>query len=209
MGHDMDQAADTVAHMPSQSNTGAEVTVCPLADLLVRPVTELIIAMGSNHMAEHYLPIARQHLASMGQLQVSAVLINADFTATTEQPKPDYCNQCVHLQLPQPMRLAAVIEQLKHTERCCGRQQTQHKLSNGKVSNKVASDDHASNKHVSNKEAGNNAQSVKQVSLDMDVLAVQLCGQPHWTIIKKRHPFKAHERSGLLELGFAGLLLSR
>ncbi len=39
-----------------------------------------------------------------------------------------------------------------------------------------------------------------QVTLDIDVLAIQCYPQQSWLVIDKRYPFKAHEKVGISEL---------
>ena len=60
--------------------------------LQAQMVMAVILALGSNHRAAEYLSRVREKLATLGKLECSAAFENPDFTATKEQPKPNYTN---------------------------------------------------------------------------------------------------------------------
>ena len=143
-------------------------------------VTAVLLALGSNYQAQKYLPIAREHLAALGQIQLSTAFQNPDFTATVEHPKPDYTNQCVHLALTTPMSLHQLQQTFKQFEWECHRQRLIEQQ-----------------------------MPIKKVTMDIDILLVRLLieknslsknNESKWIIMKDRYPFKAHEAAGINEL---------
>ena len=58
--------------------------------LQTQSVTAVLLALGSNYQAEHYLPLVRKDLAALGGIQLSTAFENPDFTSTEAQPKPDH-----------------------------------------------------------------------------------------------------------------------
>ncbi|MGB5877736.1 MAG: hypothetical protein WBG84_10320, partial [Psychrobacter nivimaris] len=95
------------------------LTQCAPETVQAQPVVEVVLALGSNYQADKYLPLARQRLAALGAVQLSTAFQNPDFTATLDQPKPDYTNQCVHLVLTTPMRLQQLQKTFKTLEGDC------------------------------------------------------------------------------------------
>ncbi|MER2164803.1 MAG: hypothetical protein ABS921_11815, partial [Psychrobacter alimentarius] len=89
--------------------------------LQAQSVTAVMLALGSNYQAEMYLPVAREQLGALGQIQLSTAFQNPDFTATVEHPKPDYTNQCVYLSLQTPMTVQQLEQRFKQFEWECHR----------------------------------------------------------------------------------------
>lgn len=147
-------------------------------------VTEVILALGSNYHAEKYLALVRERLLALGEIQLSTAFQNPDFTATSELPKPDYTNQCVYLSLKSPMTVQQLQQTFKQFECECHRQ----RLTESSI-------------------------SIKQVTMDIDVLLVNLYTKENslsknnatnraakWIIMSNRYPFKEHEKVGIEEL---------
>ncbi|MGE6440603.1 2-amino-4-hydroxy-6-hydroxymethyldihydropteridine diphosphokinase [Psychrobacter sp. NPDC078409] len=161
----------------------ATFTQCAPETVQAQPVVELVLALGSNYQADKYLPLARQRLAALGEVRLSTAFQNPDFTATLEQPKPDYTNQCVHLILTTPMRLQQLQQTFKTLEGDCHRcRQTE-------------------------------LNQVRRVTMDIDILMIKLANIENslskeskskpisdWIIMADRYPFKAHEEAGVEEL---------
>lgn len=80
------------------------------------PLFAIMLAMGSNHNANDNLAHARMMLKQLGETVFSSLLVNADYTATTAQPKPDYTNQCGIVVPYTPINLHTVNQQLKKFE---------------------------------------------------------------------------------------------
>jgi len=174
----------------------ATLTQCAPEILQAQSLVEVVLALGSNYQAEKYLPIARESLAALGEIRLSTAFQNPDFTATLEQPKPDYTNQCVHLALNTPMSLQELQQAFKLIESDCHRQRFIEAQT-----------------------------SIKQVTMDIDILLIQtglnqnslsnkststkiVEYSEQWIIMADRYPFKAHETAGVEELisksGFIG-----
>ena len=161
----------------------ATLTQCAPETVQAQSVVEVVLALGSNYQAEKYLPIARESLAALGEIRLSTAFQNPDFTATLEQPKPDYTNQCVHLALSTPMSLQQLQQTFKALEGNCNRRrQTEPK-------------------------------QVRRVTMDIDILMIKLAtienslskyltckSKSDWIVMANRYPFKAHEIIGIEEL---------
>ena len=161
----------------------ATLTQCAPETLQAQSVAEVVLALGSNYQAERYLPRARESLAALGEIRLSTAFQNPDFTATFEQQKPDYTNQCVHLALSTPMSLQQLQQTFKALEGDCNRRrQTEPK-------------------------------QVRRVTMDIDILMVKLATIENslseklmfksisdWIVMADRYPFKAHEEAGVKEL---------
>lgn len=154
--------------------------------LQAHSVAAVVLALGSNYQAQKYLPIAREHLRALGEIQLSTAFQNPDFTATLEFPKPDYTNQCVYLSLKSPTTLCQLEQTLKQFERECHRQRLVEEQT-----------------------------LIKKVTIDIDVLLVNLqmnknslsnLRKPKWVVIETRYPFKTHEAAGIEELVKKGFL---
>ena len=156
--------------------------------LQTQSVTAVLLALGSNYQAKHYLPLVRKDLAALGEIQLSTAFENPDFTSTEAQPKPDYTNQCVYLRLVEPMTLQQLQQVFKDLEGDCHRQ----RLTEAQT-------------------------PIKKVTMDIDILLIEtlLIGvvsdenslsknkdfeESNWIIMADRYPFKAHERAGVEEL---------
>lgn len=161
----------------------ATFTQCAPETVQAQPVVELVLALGSNYQADKYLPLARQRLAALGEVRLSTAFQNPDFTATTQLPKPDYTNQCVHLTLTTPMSLQQLQQTFKTLEGDCNRcRQTE-------------------------------PNQIRRVTIDIDILLIKLSKENNslskklvskpmsdWIIMADRYPFKAHEEAGVEEL---------
>lgn len=147
--------------------------------LQAHSVTAVLLALGSNYQAATYLPVVQEHLAALGQIQLSTAFQNPDFTATVEHPKPDYTNQCVYLSLKTPMTVQQLQQTCKQFEWECHRcRQTE-------------------------------SESIRRVTMDIDILLIKLADNKNslskvdkskWIIMADRYPFKAHEAAGIDEL---------
>ena len=180
--------ANLMMHKTSMNLNLATLTQCAPETLQAQSVAAVMLALGSNYQAEKYLPLARKHLSALGEIRLSTAFQNPDFTATSEQPKPDYTNQCVHLALTTPMSL----QQLQHT----------FKMLEGDC----------------NRCRQIETNQVRLVTMDIDILMVKLAtienslsknsvSKPmpdwvasDWIIMADRYPFKAHEETGINEL---------
>lgn len=156
--------------------------------LQTQSVTAVLLALGSNYQAEHYLPLVRKDLAALGEIQLSTAFENPDFTSTEAQPKPDYTNQCVYLRLVEPMTLQQLQQVFKDLEGDCHRQ----RLTEAQT-------------------------PIKKVTMDIDILLIETLlievvsdknslsknkgfEESNWIVMEDRYPFKAHERAGVEEL---------
>ena len=156
--------------------------------LQTQSVTAVLLALGSNYQAEHYLPLVRKDLAALGEIQLSTAFENPDFTSTEAQPKPDYTNQCVYLRLVEPMTLQQLQQVFKDLEGDCHRQ----RLTEAQT-------------------------PIKKVTMDIDILLIETLlievvsdenslsknkdfEESNWIVMADRYPFKAHERAGIEEL---------
>lgn len=170
-------------HKTSMDLNVATLTQCAPETVQAQPVVEVVLALGSNYQADKYLPLARQRLAALGEVRLSTAFQNPDFTATLEQPKLDYTNQCVHLTLTTPMHL----QQLQHTFTT------------------LESDCHRCRQTEPNQ--------VRRVTMDIDILMIKLADKENslsknsvfksmfdWIVMADRYPFKAHEEAGVREL---------
>ena len=158
------------------------LTRCEPEALIAKPVTAVLLALGSNHDADIHLPRVRESLAALGKIQLSTAFQNPDFTSTEVQPKPDYTNQCVHILLMSPMTLQQLQQIFKQFECDCNRQRLTETQA-----------------------------PIKKVTMDIDILLIALdknnslsnnndFKRSKWIIMADRYPFKAHERAGLEEL---------
>ncbi|MDO5769911.1 MAG: 2-amino-4-hydroxy-6-hydroxymethyldihydropteridine diphosphokinase, partial [Psychrobacter sp.] len=123
-----------------------------------------LLAIGSNYQAEYYLAKVAEQLTALGEMQVSTPLQNPDFTATVEQPKPDYVNQCLLLSLHAPMNLSALQKVLKGFEAKCDRHRDNESNSSCKLEG-------GGNQALSEKGGGYHS---SRVTMDIDILMVQL-----------------------------------
>ena len=159
------------------------LTQCAPETVQAHPVVELVLALGSNYQADKYLPLARQRLAALGEVRLSTAFQNPDFTATLEQPKPDYTNQCVHLALTTPVSLQLLQQTFRTLESDC------HRCRQTKPN------------------------QVRRVTMDIDILMIKMADKKNslsknmisepvsnWIIMADRYPFKAHEEMGVREL---------
>jgi 2-amino-4-hydroxy-6-hydroxymethyldihydropteridine diphosphokinase len=175
--------AKSMMHKKSVDLNGATFTQCAPETVQAQPVVEVVLALGSNYQADKYLPLARQRLAALGAVRLSTAFQNPDFTATLEQPKPDYTNQCVHLTLTTPISLQQLHQTFRTLEGDCNRCRQ------------------------------NKPNQVRRVTMDIDILMVKLANienslskeptsqlMSDWIVMADRYPFKAHEEAGVKEL---------
>ena len=153
---------------------------CAPEQLQMQSVTAVLLALGSNYQAEKHLPFVREKLAILGEIQLSTAFQNPDFTATLEQSRPDYINQCVYLTLTSAMTLQQLQQTFKQFESDCGRQRCSETIKNP-------------------------IKPIKIVTMDIDILLIKLDDKQNslskkWIIMADRYPFKAHERAGIEEL---------
>lgn len=160
-----------------------------LEQLQTQSVSAVLLALGSNYRAEKHLPRVREKLAALGEIQLSTAFQNPDFTATLDQPKPDYTNQCVYLVLSAPINLQLLQQMFKNFERDCHRQRLTETQT-----------------------------TIKKVTIDIDILLIKTAINknslsnsllsesiiPEWVIMKDRFPFKIHEKAGIEELVGSG-----
>ncbi len=170
-------------HKTSMELNVATLTQCAPETVQAQSVVEVVLALGSNYQAERYLPLARESLAALGEVRLSTAFQNPDFTATTQLPKPDYTNQCVHLVLNTPMSLQQLQQTFKTLEGSCNRRRQTE------------------------------PNQVRRVTMDIDILMIKLAtienslskgltskSISNWVVMADRYPFKAHEEAGVEEL---------
>ena len=143
--------------------------------LQAQTVTAVVISLGSNHQAEQHLATVCEKLSDLGKIKLSTPLQNPDITATLDQPKPDYINQCAYLALTTPLTLQQLQQLFKQFENDCNRQR--------QVENKAIEQ-----------------VAIKQVTMDIDILLVRLESASEWIVMTERYPFEDHEVSGIGEL---------
>jgi 2-amino-4-hydroxy-6-hydroxymethyldihydropteridine diphosphokinase len=171
---------------------GSELVV---ADTVIDKDTEIaavLLAIGSNEQADYHLAQAREQLAKLGKMIVSEPLVNPDFTATPEVPKPDYTNQCVYIELDRALRIFELSEYFAAIETLCERQRELDIRS-------LAEETLYKNSAANTATALANA-SIKVVSMDIDILGFRQQVDGEWRLIQRRLPLKEHEKIGLQEL---------
>ena len=159
------------------NNKLAELTIDNLnkpssANLQAQTVAAVVIALGSNHQAEQHLACVHKSLRNLGSIKLSTAFDNPDFTATLDQLKPDYTNQCAYLSLNSAMTLQQLQILFQQLESDCNRQ----------------------------RQTEQNA--IEPVTMDIDILLVKLENNSGWIVMTERYPFKDHEKVGLMELNF-------
>lgn len=193
-------------------NTGicADVQTTTLTDLLSqsKKVAQVVLSLGSNQQAEKYLTYATKILANLGQMACSVPFVNPDFTATPQQPKPDYTNQCILLKLDSTLSLSEIMTLNQRLENDCQRQRQsqQEHLSPVSINMRDSCEDDGDN-NCNCKCNIDEPTLIKQVTLDIDLLAVQLQNEDTWHRIFERYPFKNHEIVGLQALKLAARLV--
>ena len=161
--------------------------------LQAQMVTAVILALGSNHRAAEYLSRVREKLATLGKLECSAAFENPDFTATKEQPKPNYTNQCVYLELDSGMSLQQLQQLFKSFEGEC------HRVRESASILPALSEGSLSQTELSQVVLPPSAW--RQVTMDIDILLIKSEDNDScWIIMADRYPFKAHENAGIMAL---------
>ena len=164
-----------------------------------------IVELGSNQKAQHHLKLSRAALeAKAVSASWSTEYINPDYTATPENPKPDYTNQCGYLQLDPnhnhdddgktPQSLGELVKASKVLEK-----QIQQDFYQAEQINKLDVDTLLK----SIVEPKN-----RQVIIDIDILAI-MTESEGIIAVAERYPFKHHEWVGLIELYDKKLLNKR
>lgn len=158
------------------------------------PLCAVLLSMGSNHHANTNLSSARAMLGKWGDAVFSHLLVNPDYTATPNNPKPDYTNQCAIITLHTPISLTAFNQYIKDFEYCQQRHHTEHKQQ-GKVTIdidvlavKLALADN------SHKDPANVTATHFIATTDYKNAASD------WLFIASRLPLKAYEQQGLHEI---------
>jgi len=154
-----------------------------------------IVELGSNQKAQHHLKLSRSALeAKAVSASWSTEYINPDYTATSENPKPDYTNQCGYLQLDPnhnhddgktPQNLGELVKASKVLEK-----QIQQDFHQAEQINQLDVDTLL--KSIA--EPKN-----RQVIIDIDILAI-MTESDGIIAVAERYPFKHHEWVGLIEL---------
>ena len=164
--------------------------------LQAQMVTAVILALGSNHRAAEYLSRVREKLATLGKLECSAAFENPDFTATKEQPKPNYTNQCVYLELDSGMSLQQLQQLFKSFEGEC------HRVRESVSILPALSEGSLAQTELSQVVLPPSAW--RQVTMDIDILLIKSedseANDSCWIIMADRYPFKAHENAGITAL---------
>ena len=164
--------------------------------LQAQMVMAVILALGSNHRAAEYLSRVREKLATLGKLECSAAFENPDFTATKEQPKPNYTNQCVYLELGSAMSLQQLQQLFKSFEGEC------HRVRESASILPALSEGSLSQTELSQVVLPPSAW--RQVTMDIDILLIKSeeneASGSCWIIMADRYPFKAHENAGIMAL---------
>ena len=177
----------------------ATFTRCDPEQLQTQSVIAVLLALGSNYQAEHYLPRVQEALAALGEMHLSTAFQNPDFTSTKAQPKPDYTNQSVHISLTSPMTLQQLQQTFKKFESDCNRQRLSDSIKNP-IEIVTMDIDILLIETVLIKTIPNNN------SLSKNKTSKEIAKSPkQWVIMADRYPFKAHERAGIEELISNGL----
>lgn len=147
------------------------------AELQPQSVSAVLLSLGSNYQADYHLQIVRKSLAELGAIKLSSAFENPDITATRQQPKASYVNQCVSLNLSKSITLAELQQLFKDLEQHCGRQRSlksnveQVSMDIDILLVKLAND---------------------QNSLSND--------KDEWIVVAERYPFKEHEKAGIKDI---------
>ncbi|PNK59534.1 hypothetical protein [Psychrobacter sp. FDAARGOS_221] len=170
----------------------------------VRPLSELnhtvaigyIVELGSNENANPHLAQARNQLSSLCDQRIwSTAFVNPDYTATIDNPKPDYTNQCGLLVMSEGHQdVLGLIAATKDIERHIkqGFFDSQPSTSIQTSTSRTKSFDSAASTTTNVKPAN------RQVLIDIDVLALVTANGV--IAINERYPFKNHEWVGINEL---------
>ena len=149
----------------------SQIGHCSPAVLADHQIRAALLAIGSNYQAEYYLAKVAGQLPTLGEILVSTPLQNPDFTATVEQPKPDYVNQCVLLSLHAPMSLSALQKVLKDFEVKCDRHRNDELDNRNDELDSSCKIEGESAQALSGEGSGYHS---KRVTMDIDILMVQL-----------------------------------
>lgn len=185
--------AEVIALMDDTSLDVLNVPPFVIAETDVDKDTQInvvLLAIGSNEQAAYHLANARGQLSKLGKMALSEPLVNPDFTATPESPKPDYTNQCVYIALDKALSFAELTEYFTAIETLCER--------------KRSLDDEAES--ITDRALLN--PPVKLVSMDIDVLGFRQQADGEWRLIQRRLPLKTHEKIGLQQLLTSALVIS-
>lgn len=169
----------------------------------------VLLAMGSNHHAKANLSAARAMLGQWGDAVFSHLLVNPDYTATPNNPKPDYTNQCAVITLHTPTSLTAFNQHIKDFEHDRQRHHIGHKRQ-GKVTIDIdvlavklalLDNHHLDNYHI------DNANLIVTDVITNNVITTNVVANADdkntasdWLFIASRLPLKSHERQGIHEI---------
>lgn len=187
---------DSKINSLSKKKESVLAAIQPLAHICQQYPIAILVELGSNESAQKHLEQARGVLTDMAVQAVwSTEFINPDYTATPDNPKPDYTNQCGYLVLDNSDKnldssndLETLGELIKTTK---------------VIEKKIQRDFHAANQIIS-VDTEYFLETIaepknRQVIIDIDVLAFKKQGSG-WIGIEERYPFKHHEWVGINEL---------
>ena len=149
-----------------------------------------IVELGSNQEASYHLQQARTVLeAQASKAYWSTEFINPDYTATADNPKPDYTNQCGYLDLRVSKQPTLSLGEL---------------VKASKVIEKQIQQDFYEAEKINQLEVDELLQSIAEpknrvVIIDIDILAI-VTDSGKIIAVEERYPFKHHEWVGLTEL---------
>ncbi|WP_296203120.1 hypothetical protein [Psychrobacter sp. UBA3962] len=149
-----------------------------------------IVELGSNQEASYHLQQSRKVLEDQAiEAYWSTEFINPDYTATAENPKPDYTNQCGYLKLNQADQPCLTLGEL---------------VKASKVIEKQIQQDCYEAEKINRLEVDELLQSITEpknrvVIIDIDILAI-VTDSGEVIAVEERYPFKNHEWVGLIEL---------
>ena len=155
-----------------------------------------IVELGSNQEAQHHLKLSRDALeAEAVSAHWSTEYINPDYTATPENPKPDYTNQCGYLQLD---------PNHNHDDDDKTPQSLGELVKASKVLEKQIQQDFYQAEQINQLDVDTLLKSIaepknRQVIIDIDILAI-MTESEGIIAVAERYPFKHHEWVGLIEL---------
>ena len=190
----------------NESRSGFHISQClALQQVLGVVPIGYVVELGSNVQAKHHLQQARAALeVQASSAHWSTELINPDYTATADNPKPPYTNQCGYLKLMHnpldPLTLGELVDASKKIEK-----RIEHAFYNPQLPNQAKRSNQSMQQKQSKqweKEGGVSStadSTFKKVIIDIDILAI-LTESEEIIALKERYPFKSHEWIGLTEL---------
>lgn len=197
-------AANYVDKNDNYSNESAKITVTLLKQLQqdfiadIKPLTEIseikprgyIVELGSNQKASQHLSQSRAALEAQAiSFHWSTEYINPDYTATVDNPKLDYTNQCGYLMIKQGEGQSLCLGELVRAS---------------KIIEKTIQQNFYEAKKLNELDVDSLLQSITEpknrvVIIDIDILAI-ITDSGQVIAVEERYPFKHHEWVGLAEL---------